>query len=480
MILMTKYILLLSAVVFCLKCTTSHTNVNGSNTDTLTSTIAYSNVDLYLTKADQSALFELQSYKVPVFKKNKEFSITVDTSESYQQIDGFGFSLTGGSALHLSNMSDSERAKLLDELFHEENIGVSYLRVSIGASDLDEEVFSYNDLPPGETDPNLDNFSIKKDLNYLIPVLKEILAINPNIQIMGSPWSAPIWMKDNEHSIGGSLKPSYYSTYAKYFVKYIQAYEAEGISIDAITVQNEPLHDGNNPSMYMEAADQALFVKNHLGPAFEKANIQTKIIIYDHNADRPDYPISILDDADANKYIDGSAFHLYGGSINNLSSVHRAHPDKSLYFTEQWVGVHSAFEDNLLWHTRELTIGATRNWCKTVLEWNLASNPALKPHTPGGCTQCLGAITIDGNRVQRNVAYYTIAHASKFVRPGSKRIKSSNSNDLPNVAFKTPEGNIVVIAVNNTDHYTSFNILVPGESVSTALDAGAVGTYVWQ
>ena len=476
---MSKFIVLFSSIAILINCSSNGTSTNDPDPIDPGSTITYSNVDQYLTKADRSQLLSLQPTNPPLFTENINFSITVNPEVTYQEMDGFGFSLTGGSALHLNNMSPSERTNILNELFSEDNLGISYLRVSIGASDLDAEPFTYNDLPNGETDENLEQFSIAKDQENLIPVLNEILAINPNLKIMGSPWSAPSWMKTNNNSIGGSLMPEYFATYANYFVKYIQAYEAEGISIDAITVQNEPHHDGNNPSMYMEPTDQALFIKNHLGPAFETANITTKIVIWDHNADNPWYATSILDDADANSYIDGSAFHLYAGSIDNLTNVHNLHPDKNLYFTEQWVGVNSEFDDNLLWHTRELIVGATRNWCKTVLEWNLASNSSLQPHTPGGCTECLGGITIDGNNVQRNVGYYIIGHASKFVRPGSHRISSNYSTDLPNVAFKTPSGEIVVIVVNNTAVVKSFNIITPGESISTYLIAGAVGTYVW-
>ena len=476
---MSKFIVLFSSIAILINCSSNGTSTNDPDPIDPGSTITYSNVDQYLTKADRSQLLSLQPTNPPLFTENINFSITVNPEVTYQEMDGFGFSLTGGSALHLNNMSPSERTNILNELFSEDNLGISYLRVSIGASDLDAEPFTYNDLTNGETDENLEQFSIAKDQENLIPVLNEILAINPNLKIMGSPWSAPSWMKTNNNSIGGSLMPEYFATYANYFVKYIQAYEAEGISIDAITVQNEPHHDGNNPSMYMEPTDQASFIKNHLGPAFETANITTKIVIWDHNADNPWYATSILDDADANSYIDGSAFHLYAGSIDNLTNVHNLHPDKNLYFTEQWVGVNSEFDDNLLWHTRELIVGATRNWCKTVLEWNLASNSSLQPHTPGGCTECLGGITIDGNNVQRNVGYYIIGHASKFVRPGSHRISSNYSTDLPNVAFKTPSGEIVVIVVNNTAVVKSFNIITPGESISTYLIAGAVGTYVW-
>ncbi len=439
------------------------------------------NVEFYLTKADQSILFTKQSSGISAYNENSYATINVTPSIEYQEIDGFGYTLTGGSALHINNMSSSTRANLLNELFRydENNIGVSYLRISIGASDLDEAPFSYNDLPAGETDIEMAKFSINEDQKNLIPVLKEILTINPTIKIMGSPWSPPTWMKTNQNSKGGSLKPEYYDAYATYFVKYIQAMAAEGIAIDAITVQNEPLHPGNNPSLLMEAVDQADFIKNHLGPTFETAGITTKIIIYDHNADRTDYPISILNDIDAKKYIDGSAFHLYGGNISDLSKVQTAHPDKNLYFTEQWVGANENFEDNLKWHTRELIIGATRNWCKTVLEWNLAADSNLEPHTDGGCTECLGALTIDGNTVTKNVAYYIIAHASKFVRPGSIRINSNYISELPNVAFKTPTGEIVVIVLNNTGVQKTFNINAEDEAITTTLDAGSVGTYIW-
>ena len=227
----------------------------------------------------------------------------------------------------------------------------------------------------------------------------------------------------------------------------------------------------------MLAADQARFVKEHLGPAFKASNLRTKIIIYDHNADRPDYPISILNDPEAKKYIDGSAFHLYGGTIEALSLVQKAHPDKSFYFTEQWVGAPGNFRDNFGWHTKNLMIGAPRNWCRTVLEWNLAADPKQNPHTPGGCDKCLGAITIDGNVITRNPAYYIIAQASKFVRPGSVRIASATT--LPNVAYKTPQGKIVVIVLNDNKEARTFDIRYKGRNITSTLASGSAATYVW-
>ena len=439
-------------------------------------------VEAWVTSPLTNMLFQKQNTSLNFTNiVNQQPTITVDTTSTFQTIDGFGNCLTGGSAILLNRMDNSARAQILKELFasNDKNIGISYLRISIGASDLSDRVFSYNDLPEGQTDVEMTKFSLEPEKADLIPVLKEILAINPDIKIMGSPWSAPTWMKTNNASKGGSLKPEYFDAYAKYFVKYIQGMKAEGIAIDAITIQNEPLHPGNNPSMYMTAADQADFIKKSLGPAFAAANIKTKIIVYDHNADRIDYPLLILNDPEAAKYVDGSAFHLYGGSIDDLSKVHNAFPDKNLYFTEQWVGAPGNLAGDLAWHVRTLIIGGTRNWCRNVLEWNLAADPSNDPHTVGGCDQCLGTITINGSAVTRNPAYYILAHAAKFVRPGSVRIGSNITGNLPNVAFKTPDGKKVLIVINDNGAAQQFNIRFKNKTVTTTLEKGAVGTFVW-
>jgi glucosylceramidase len=439
---------------------------------------------LWLTKADRSVLFEKQK-DLLTFKPagGKNFIINVDDKKTYQPIDGFGFALTGGSAQHIIRMSADSRAALLKELFatNGNNIGVSYIRLSIGASDLNEKVFSYDDMPAGKTDPTLKHFDLDADRQDIIPVMKQILAINPAIKILGSPWSPPAWMKTNDDTRGGQLKPEYYGAYAKYLVKYIKGMKALGISIDAITIQNEPLHPGNNPSLLMVAPDEGDFIKNNLGPAFKAAGIKTKIIIYDHNADRPDYPISILNDPAARKYIDGSGFHLYGGDIEAMTDVHNAHPDKNLYFTEQMVVERENSNTiNIVNPVKRLIIGATRNWSRNVLEWNLAADPDYKPYTDrGGCPMCQGAVTIDKNAVKRNLAYYSIAHASKFVRPGSVRIASNTSDKLPNVAFKTPDGKRVLIIANSSDASQDFNIKYQGQEISATLDKGSVGTYIW-
>jgi len=445
------------------------------------SAVNTSEVAFWLTNGDQSALLQEQKAALNFSAaQNGNPTIEVNESEKFQTIDGFGYTLTGGSAGLINAMETNAKDALLEEIFStkKNGIGVSYLRVSIGASDLSADTFTYNELPAGETDINQDKFSIAKEMTDLVPILKKIVAINPKIKILGSPWTAPTWMKTNNSFKGGSLKPEYYNSYAIYLVKYIQAMKLQGIVIDAITIQNEPLHPGNVPSMYMEAADQAAFVKSALGPAFKASGIKTKIIVYDHNADRPDYPITILNDAEAKKYVDGSAFHLYAGNIAALSKVHEAHPDKNVYFTEQWVGGPGKFNEDLKWHVSTLIIGATRNWSRNVLEWNLAADPSYGPHTVGGCVTCLGAITVSP-AVTRNVAYYIIGHASKFVSPGSVRIGSTITGNLQNVAFKTPEGEKVVIVVNGGSTAQEFNIKYNGKLLSTNLAGGSVGTYVW-
>jgi glucosylceramidase len=449
----------------------------------VTPPVVNNEMDFWLTKSDESIKLQKQpgilSFGTSV---NQYPMIEVDDNTSYQSVDGFGYTLTGGSAEVINSLIASKKQELLQELFGSSanSIGISYLRISIGASDLNATPFTYDDMPAGQTDASLVNFSLAPDMTNVIPLLKEILAINPNIKILGSPWSPPVWMKDNNSFVGGSLQTKYYPVYAQYFVKYIQQMKAQGITIDAITPQNEPLHPGNNPSLLMPATAQADFIKNHLGPAFQAANIATKIIIYDHNCDRPDYPISILNDPAAKAFINGSAFHLYGGDISALSQVRTAHPDKALYFTEQWTSATGSFGGDLKWHLKNVIIGSMRNWSRNALEWNLANNTSFGPHTTGGCDACKGAITIENSSsYSRNVAYYIIAHASKFVPQGSVRISSTSIGTLNNVAFKTPAGKFVLIVENDGSSSQLFNIKYNGRWVAMSLEAGAVGSFVW-
>lgn len=438
-------------------------------------------VEVWLTKGDESVKLQQQNSLNFTSVANQFQSIVIDDSQKFQTVDGFGYTLTGGSVEVINQLSAPKRKELLEELFGNSanSISVSYLRLSVGASDLDSEVFSYNDLPKGQTDVNLTKFNLARDAQ-LISMLKEILAINPSIKIIAAPWSPPVWMKDNESTIGGSLKPEFYQTYADYFVKYIKGMKKEGITIDAITPQNEPLHPGNNPSLYMTSDMQRDFIKNNLGPTFKKEGISTKIVLYDHNCNKPEYPINILNDPAAKAFIDGSAFHLYEGNISALTTVHNAHPDKNLYFTEQWTGSKGNFHDDINWHTKNVIIGSMRNWSKIALEWNLANDGNFGPHTPGGCTECKGAITINpGDQITRNVAYYIIAHASKFVPANSVRIASTETPTISTAAFLTPRGKTILIIQNDHSEPENFNIKLKEKQATTSIPGKSVATYVF-
>jgi glucosylceramidase len=475
--------IILLCILFSFACSkkTSATNTGGG-TVTPPPVTGTNDVNFWLTTGEANSLLKKQNTILSFGTvSNSNSFIDVDTTQVMQSVDGFGYTLTGGSAYVINQMSPPAKTALLQELFGSDStsIGVSYLRLSIGASDLSVSVFSYDDMLPGQTDTLLSNFGLGQDLTDLIPLLKQIVLINPSIKIIATPWSPPVWMKDNASSIGGNLQPAYYNVYAQYFVKYIQQMKAQGITIDAVTPQNEPLNPANNPSLSLTATQEANFIKYNLGPAFQTAGLTTKIIVYDHNCDQPGYPETILGDATAAPFVNGSAFHLYAGDISALSAVHDAYPDKQLYFTEQYTATTGDFGGDLKWHLKNVVIGSMRNWSRNALEWNLANDASFGPHTSGGCTTCKGGLTITGSNVSRNVAYYIIAHASKFVPAGSVRIGSNITGSLQNVAFKTPAGKKVLIVENDGTTSAAFNIRINGKWVTPTLPAGAVGTFIW-
>lgn len=559
-------------------------------------------VNWYLTRADGSIKFTQQSSLNWTTATNSYPSITLNESTRYQTMDGFGFTLTEGSAEVISSLSSTTQTTLLNELFSTNGIGISVLRISIGASDLSSSSYSYQEMAPysgttapvgafirlkgvtngryvtsndgasamicdrssasswetfevvdaggglialrgsngkyvsgtspmycnassigatekfswispaggqvqlkcsannyfvcsenGTTSMNCnrtsasgwETFSVEAaifslngpDLTYLIPILKKALAINSGIKILATPWSAPRWMKSNQAWVGGELMTSYYQAYANYFKRYLDAMKAQGINIWAITPQNEPLHGGNEPSMTMTKEQQLSFINSHLGPTLRNAGYSTLIIAYDHNCDNTEYPIYVCNNS---SYVDGAAFHLYAGSIAALTTVRNA-TGKNVYFTEQYTSSTGSFSGDFPWHMQNVMIGAPNNWAKIALEWNLATNTSYGPRTPGGCTTCLGAITVNNSTsYTRNVSYYVCAHLSKFVRPNAQRIHSTTTDaSLVNVAFANGSDRIVVV-YNTASTSKTFNIVHNGSKVVVTLPANSAGTFVWQ
>lgn len=443
-------------------------------------------VKAWVTNRDRTQLLTEAPLTSPGKADTSEPTVlTVDPSRTFQTVDGFGFAMTGGSAQLIHAMQPAARHALLQELFGHgpKDLGVSYLRVSVGSSDMNDHVFTYDDMPAGETDPKLEHFSLAEDEKDLIPLMKEVLSISPHLQILASPWSAPSWMKDNDLPKGGKLKPELYPAYAEYLVRYLQTMAREGVPVTALTMQNEPLNPKNTPSMVMEAPEEAAFLRDALGPALAKAGLKTHVILFDHNCNHPDYPEAILQDPKAAQYADGSGFHLYEGDISAMSQVHESFPAKNLYFTEQMVVEHTrdGSMEPVAVPVSKVLIGAMRNWSRTVLLWNLAADPQFGPHTNnGGCPVCQGAITVDGNKVDRNIALYTVAHASRFVPPGSVRIDSTDTGaELSNVAWRRPDGHYVLLLANTGPDRRTVRVQTGSRQFTTGLDGGSVGTFVW-
>jgi glucosylceramidase len=445
-------------------------------------------VTVFQTLYDSTELFQ-QKKSITINKNDVSAKtvIEIDLSRKFQKINGFGSSMTGSSAYVFNKyLSPERRKRVYEDLFDShKGIGISYMRMNIGASDFSSHNYSYDDLPDGVVnDPDMKYFSIQEDTKDLIPAIQEILAINPRIEIMGSPWSAPAWMKTSGSMIKGKLKPEAQGAFANYFVKYIQEFDKQNIPIKAITIQNEPEFEPDGyPGMRMDAGEQRDFIKNFLGPAFIRQNINTKIVVFDHNWNNPQFPNTILNDPDAKKYVAGSAFHCYAGEVDAQSIVHNAHPDKEIYFTEcsggGWSG---SFAENLSWDFRNLIIGNLRNWTTTVLFWNLALDEKSGP-VNGGCMNCRGIVTVKSTgEVVHNIEYYVLAHVSKFVRPGAHRVFSTDTktSGLYNVAFENTDGSKVLIIQNDTKESQTFNVKCNKQVFHYNLPAEAVATLIWK
>lgn len=445
-------------------------------------------VDVWLTKGDKSQLLAQQTdLLLQPGSGSGGYRIGVDAGSTYQTIEGFGAALTDSSAWLMQNrMSGADRTALMKLLFSPDTgAGFSYVRVPMGASDyVASGYYTYNDLPAGQTDGTQSHFSIAHDQAYIVPQLLEAKSFNRDLKIMGTPWSPPAWMKTNGSLYGGHLDPQWYGSYAVYLKKFVDAYTAAGLPVEAISIQNEPEHSSlSYPTMLMSSAQQTDFIKNNLGPLLAAAGIDTKVMVYDHNWDDPGYPIDVLDDPQAKAYVAGSAFHGYAGDVSAQSTVHDAHPDKAIYTTEiTGTFTYDNFSDNLVWGLHNIIIGGTRNWSQAAMYWNLALDENGGPKLGGG-SDCRGVMTVDSGsgQVTPNEEFYTIAHASKFVQPGAVRIDSDFfSGTLETVAFENPDGSKVLMALNPGNPTRSFRVVEGGEHFAYSLPGKSVATFVWQ
>lgn len=454
-------------------------------------------VEVYVTTANKSMLFT----SIPLSFSTKpnmavETTITMKPSVTFQEIDGFGAAITGSACYNLLKMTLSNRSKLLKETFDPvSGMGYSYIRISIGCSDFSMDEYTCCDTP------GIENFAIHElDKRDLFPILKEILAINPKVKILASPWTSPRWMKVNNlvdlrpynSWTSGQLNPIYYQDYATYFVRFIQDMKKEGFEINSITIQNEPLNRGNSASLYMSWQEQALFIKNYLGPKFADAGLTTKIVVFDHNynydniSDQLSYPLKIYADPEAAKYVDGAAYHAYGGNKSELMNVHNAYPSKNLYFTEMSIGSWNyLFKDDLMWSMRELGIGTLNNFSKSVIVWNFMLDEKGAPNRPGGCTTCYGAVDVntkDYATLDRKSHFYVIGHLSKAISPGAIRIGTTGfqTSGLYYTAVKNTDGTYGVVLQNDTDKSIKITLADDNHSFVYTVPSKGIASCKWK
>ncbi len=459
-------------------------------------------VTAYITTSTRSSEFVKRELSFRDKADNMSpFTVTLLPHEEYQVMDGFGAAITGSTSYNLLKMSKEDRTEFLKKTFSEsEGMGQSYVRISIGCSDFSLSEYTCCDKK------GIENFALQgEELQYVIPVLKEILAINPRVKVMGSPWTPPLWMKVNnlkelkpfDSWTSGQLNPAYYQDYAIYFVKWIRAMEEQGVKIYSITPQNEPLNRGNSASMYMSWQEQTAFIKEALGPKFKEAAIDTKIYLYDHNYDydsfkeeaegQIQYPLHIYADAEAAKYVAGAAYHNYGGDKSELLSIHNANQGKDLVFTETSIGEWNDgrnFEKRLIEDMEEVGLGTVNNWCKGVIVWNLMLDSEKGPFRPGGCNSCFGAVDIDKanyKTITANSHYFIIGHLSSVVKPGAVRIGTSGYTDKELVysAFKNTDNSYAFVVLNKSVTSKKINLYDGEKSFVHEVPARSVISYRW-
>lgn len=440
--------------------------------------------EMWLTTADASQKLAMQPLQQPVGPASGDEAVTIDTSRHFQKMQGFGAAMTDASAIVISSLPDEKRHALMTELFRRANggLGLSFTRLTVGASDFSTSDYSYDDPPGNVPDPELRYFSIAPAQKYVLPRVREALAINPDLLVMISPWSAPAWMKTSRSLIKGELVPQYYPAFAHYLAKTVQAFGSAGVPVSMLTIQNEPNFEPDDyPGERVDPPARAEIIGHHVGPLFKSLELRTQILDWDHNWDHPEMPLAVLSDPVARQYVSGVAWHCYDGDVPAQTPVHDAFPEKDAWVTECSGGEWSPkFAEVLGWMTDKLIIGASNNWSRGTLLWNLALDPRHGPHT-GGCSDCRGVVTIDPatGAIERNVEYYVLGHASRFVLPGAYRVEAApRGDDVHAAAFLDPDGSRVAILWRKSGE-GPVSIAVDGVRYEVTLPNGSVATLRW-
>jgi glucosylceramidase len=440
--------------------------------------------EMWLTTADETQKLAPQPILIPIGPAAGDEAVAIDPTQHFQQMHGFGAAMTDASAELFSRLSDDKRRAIMAELFGRANggLGLSFTRLTVGASDFSRTHYSYDDSPGNAPDPELRHFSIEPARQYVLPRVREALAINPSLKVMISPWSAPAWMKTTRSLIQGQLLPQYYPAFANYLARTVEGFEREGVRVSMLTIQNEPDFEPDSyPGMRVNSPDRAIIIGRHVGPTFKARGLKTQILDYDHNWDNPEMPLTVLADPVARSYVAGVAWHCYEGDVPAQTPVHDAHPDKDAWETEcsggEW---QPKFSETLGWMTDKLIIGAANNWARGSLLWNLALDPKHGPHN-GGCADCRGVVTIDPatGSITRNVEYYVLGHASRFVLPGAFRVAAARRDTgLEAAAFVNRDGSRVLILHRNKGD-GPVTIAIDGGRYAVPLASGSVATLRW-
>jgi glucosylceramidase len=440
---------------------------------------------VWLTTADQEHLLARQpDVELGDDAVAGALAVTVDDRAERQRMVGFGASFTESAAVVLHDrLAPAQRDEVMRRLFDpHEGIGLSLLRQPMGATDFALGNYTYDDAP--EADPDLAAFSVARDDAAVIPLVSQARRLNPRLGVIATPWSPPAWMKTTRSLIGGTLEREAYNAYARYFVRFVEEYAGRGIPVAAVTAQNEPhFEPAGYPGMLLAPAAEAEFVGRHLGPALAAAATGTRVLAFDGNWDGADHALKVLDDPEARRHLAGVAFHCYAGGPDRQDDLHQRHPDKAIYVTECSGGGWSTdFAANLRWGVHTLIVEAIRHWASAVVLWNIALDQDAGP-TNGGCQDCRGVVTVDtkSGRVDYNVEYYVLGHASKFVAPGAVRLDSTShgAGSIESVAFRNPEGRRALVVLNSAGEALPFAVTCSDGSFRYRLPAGAVATFTW-